>query len=396
MRKRRDKSSDDDTPGSGDAAPEPQLERTGAAVRKPRRKFGRPAPEPDLGSTGAPFTKTSFHHGLYLGLGLLLAYVLYLAVETVLGLLIVILVAGFLAIGLNPLVTRVQSWGMPRGLAVVTVCLAVLLVVCGGLLSIVPAIITESTKFVEAIPGLVDHYGKQEWLKNLNEEYHLVDQAQKALEGITPATVMNALGGVAGVLGGVLGSVFDGVMIALLTVYFLVSFDRLKGGFYRLLPAPRRERAQALGDVILAKVGAYTVGALGIGATAGISSYIFMFFAGVPYAIALAFVVAILDLIPQIGATLGAVVVTLVGLTVSVWVALACAIFFVIYQQLENWIIYPTIMRRSVKVSDLAAILGILIGAGLLGVVGALLAVPTVAAVQLIVREVYIPRQDAA
>lgn len=391
MRKRRDKSSDDT---GGDAAAEPKP--SGATARSWRRRFGNPAPEPDLGHSGAPFAKTSFHHGFYLGLGILLAYVLYLAVETVLGLLIVILVAGFLAIGLNPLVTRVQRWGMPRGLAVVTVCLTVLLVVCGGLLSIVPAIISESTKFVEAIPGLVEHYGKQEWVKDLDEKYQLVAKAQEALKDVTPTTVMNALGGVAGVLGGVLGSIFDGVMIALLTVYFLVSFDRLKGGFYRLLPAPRRERAQALGDVILAKVGAYTVGALGIGATAGVSSYIFMFFAGVPYAIALAFVVAILDLIPQIGATLGAVVVTLVGLTVSVWVALACGIFFLIYQQLENWVIYPTIMRRSVKVSDLAAILGILIGAGLLGVVGALLAVPAVAAIQLIVREVYIPRQNEA
>ncbi|ADD41311.1 AI-2E family transporter [Stackebrandtia nassauensis] len=371
-------------------------------MRKRRKKTGDKAGAdeapagPQLGPAGSPFAKTSFHHGFYMGVGLLLAYALYLAVEVTLSLLIVILVAGFLAIGLNPLVTRIQGWGMPRGLAVATVCLGVLLIVCGGLMSIVPAIITEVTKFVEAIPGLVQHYSEQEWLKNLDKKYHLLDQAQEALKGIKPSTVLEAAGGLAGVVGGVVGSVFDGVMISLLTIYFLVSFDRLKGGFYKLLPAPRRQRAQALGDVILAKVGAYTVGALGIGATAGVCSYVFMFFAGVPYAIALAFVVAILDLIPQIGATLGAVVVTLVGLTVSVWVALACAIFFIIYQQLENWVIYPTIMRRSVKVSDLAAILGILIGAGLMGVVGALLAVPAVAAIQLIVREVYIPRQDAA
>lgn len=382
MRKRRDKSSDDATDG----------ETTPRSRR--RRKSVEPAPT--LGSSGTPFAKTSFHHGFYLGLGVLLAYVLYLALETVLALLIVIVVAGFLAIGLNPLVVRIQRWGMPRGVAVVIVCLGVLLVVCGGLLSIVPAIVTEVTKFVNALPGMVDYYSKQDWVKDLAEQYNLVDKAKEALKDITPTTVMDALGGVAGVLTGVLGSVFDAIMIALLTVYFLFAFDRLKGGFYRLLPAPRRRRAQALGDAILAKVGAYTVGALGIGATAGVCSYVFMLFAGVPYAIALAFVVAILDLIPQIGATLGAVVVTLVGLTVGVWVALACAIFFIIYQQLENWIIYPTIMRRSVKVSDLAAILGILLGAGLLGVVGALLAVPTVAAVQLIVREVYIPRQDAA
>ena len=368
-------------------------------MRKRRKKTkddSEPAPEENLGPAGSPFAKTSFHHGFYLGLGLLLVYVLFNAVEVVLPLLIVILVAGFLAIGLNPLVTRVQRWGMPRGLAVVVVCLSALLIVCGGILSIVPPIVNETTQFITALPDLVKDLSHQKWLQDLDKRYKLLEEAQTALKNIKPSTVLDAAGGLAGVLGGILGSVFDAIMIALLTVYFLVSFDRLKGGFYKLLPAPRRPRAQALGDVILAKVGAYTVGALGIGATAGVSSFIFMFFAGVPYAYALAFVVAILDLIPQIGATLGAIVVTLVGLTVSIWVALACAIFFIVYQQLENWIIYPTIMRRSVKVSDLAAILGILIGAGLMGVVGALLAVPTVAAVQLIIREVYIPRQDAA
>jgi predicted PurR-regulated permease PerM len=108
----------------------------------------------------------------------------------------------------------------------------------------------------------------------------------------------------------------------------------------------------------------------------------------------LAFVVAVCDLIPQIGATLGAVIVSVVGLATSLPVGIACIVFFVIYQQLENYIIYPMVMRRSVKVSNVAAIVAALLGVSLLGVIGALVAIPAVAAIQLIGREVLLPRQE--
>ncbi|CAM3338130.1 AI-2E family transporter [Stackebrandtia soli] len=355
-----------------------------------------PSLESRFGQAGRPFAKTSFHHGLYMGIGLLLAYVLFLSLDILMPMLIVIAISGFIAIGLNPMVVRLQRWGLPRGVSVAAVCLGTLLVLCGGVVSLVPPIIEEGVAFVEALPSLLDNLGQQRWLVNLDKQFDILGRIQEAAKGLDATTVVDAAGGVFSVLGVAFGSVFNGVMIAVLTIYLLGSFNRLTSGFYRLLPAHRRTRAKALGDEILTKVGGYTVGALGIAAAAGCTSFIFMLIAGVPYAYALAFVVAILDLIPQIGATLGAVVVTLVGLTVSLWVAIACAIFFVIYQQVENWVIYPTIMRRSVKVSDLAAILGLLLGAALLGVVGALLAVPTVAAIQLLVREVYIPRQDQA
>ncbi|MGH2602864.1 MAG: AI-2E family transporter, partial [Dehalococcoidia bacterium] len=145
---------------------------------------------------------------------------------------------------------------------------------------------------------------------------------------------------------------------------------------------------------ILAKVGGYMVGSLALAALAGATSLVFLLITGIPYALALAFVVAIFDLIPQVGATLGAIVLTLVGLTVSVPVAIAALIFFILYQQLENWVIYPRVMRRTTAVSDLAAILGVLLGATLLGVVGVLIAIPATAAIQLIVREVVFPRQN--
>ena len=353
-----------------------------------------PAPASRFGVIGRPFAKTPFHQGLYGGLGLLTAYLLYLSLETVLNLVIIIVVAAFLAIGLNPLVSRLERWGLRRGFAVAAVVLVGALVMCGGVAAIIPAIITEGGQFIEAAPELLNRLYEQEWLRSLDSQIGILSEVSNYLSQIDAATVFTAAGGLVSVLGAVFGTLFDAVMILLLSVYFLVSFNRLTAGFYRMLPANRRDRARVLGNEILAKVGGYTVGALGIGAIAGGSSFVFMIVAGIPYAYVLAFIVAILDLIPQIGATLGAIVVTLVGLTVSPWVALASGIFFIVYQQVENWAIYPWVMRRSVKVSDLAAILAILLGAGLMGIVGALLAVPTVAAIQLLVREIYIPRQD--
>ncbi|HEU4426623.1 MAG TPA: AI-2E family transporter, partial [Pilimelia sp.] len=182
--------------------------------------------------------------------------------------------------------------------------------------------------------------------------------------------------------------------IFVLTIYFMASFDRLKGAAYQLVPRSRRERVALIGDEILAKVGAYIAGALAIAVLAGFSTYVFLLILGVAYPFALAVVVAVCDLIPQIGATLGAVVVSIVGFATSVPVGIACVIFFVIYQQLENYLIYPKVMRRSVQVSDLAAIIAALLGVALLGVIGALIAIPAVAAIQLILREVVVPRQE--
>lgn len=151
---------------------------------------------------------------------------------------------------------------------------------------------------------------------------------------------------------------------------------------------------QLIGDEILAKVGAYMVGALSIAVLAGATTFVFALIVGLPYPFALAVVVAVTDLIPQIGATLGAVIVSLVGFADNLPTGIACAVFFLIYQQVENYLIYPKVMRRSVEVNEVAALLAALLGVALLGVVGALIAIPTVAALQLILREVVLPRQE--
>jgi len=325
------------------------------------------------------------------GIGVALAYVAYQAVVSMFSILLLILVSAFLAIGLNPAVMRLQQWGLRRGLAVAVVALSALAVVALVLVALIPPLITQGTELAKAFPEYLESLKRNRLIGNLNERFDLLDKIQAAGTGKNAAS---ALGGVLGGLKTVASVIFAALTVMILTLYFLAAFDRLKRGAYRLVPASRRDRVQRLADEMLTRVGGYLAGAVVIAAIAGASSLVFMLIAGIPYALALALAVALFDLIPQVGATLGAVVVTIVAFFVSVPVGIASIAFFVAYQQLENWIIYPRVMRRSVNVSDLAGIISVLIGASLLGIVGALIAIPVCAAVQLIVREVVLPRQE--
>jgi len=183
--------------------------------------------------------------------------------------------------------------------------------------------------------------------------------------------------------------------VLVLTLYFLASLHRTKRSLYGLVPASRRERVSKLGDRVVANIGGYVGGAFVVAVTAGLVSLVFLLVIGLAeYAVALAFVVALLDVIPMIGATLGAVVVSAIGFATDVRTGLACVVFFLIYQQIENYVVYPRVMSRSVDIPGAVAVIAALVGASLLGVVGALLAIPTAAAIMLILREVVQRRQD--
>ncbi|MCW6009818.1 AI-2E family transporter [Micromonospora sp. CPCC 205371] len=367
-------------------APEPTPEPTPgpdeAPVVAPSGRFGR---------LGRPLRQSPFLIGFIGALGALLAYTAYQAIQNAAGVLILIFVALFLAIGLNPAVERLRRFGLPRGLAVTVVTFGLLLLLCGGLFALVPPVVTQSTEFADKLPQYIEDLKNNATINDLNERYDVIDKVQNA---VNADTISQALGGVLGGAQFLFGTVFRVLTVLVLTIYFMAAFDRIKGAAYQLVPASRRQRVELITDEILGKVGAYMVGAISIAVVAGVSTYIFLIIAGVAYPFALAVVVAVCDLIPQIGATIGAVVVSIVGFAESLPVGIACAVFFIVYQQVENYLIYPKVMRRSVEVSDVAAIVAALLGVALFGVIGALVAIPAVAAVQLILREVVVPRQQ--
>ncbi|SCG58757.1 Predicted PurR-regulated permease PerM [Micromonospora inositola] len=379
------------------AAPRPEDEpkasgtRTDGPVSDPT-EFEVGGPSGRFGTPGRPLRRSSFLVGFTGALGVLLAYAVFLGLRNAAGILVLVIIALFLAIGLHPAVVRLRGWGLPHGLAVAVVTLTVVLLIIGGVLALVPPVVTQSGQFVQQLPSYVDELRRNPTVNDLVVRYDVMERVRSAANA---DTIGRALGGVLGGAQLIFGTIFRALTVLVLTIYFLAYFDKLRALGYALVPRSRRERVQLIGDEILTRVGAYMVGALSIAVLAGASTFVFALVVGLPYPFALAVVVAVTDLIPQIGATLGAVVVTLVGLATDLPVGIACLVFFLLYQQVENYLIYPKIMRRAVSVNEVAALLAALLGVSLLGVVGALIAIPTVAALQLILREVVLPRQES-
>jgi predicted PurR-regulated permease PerM len=359
----------------------------GADAANPAHLAGR------YGRAGQPFDRRNpFMFGLLGGLGVIVAYAIFLGVRNAASILVLIFIALFVAIGLNPAVVRLRAWGLPRGLAVAIVSLTVIALLAGAVVALIPPLVTQTTQLVDNTPQYIESLQRNETVNELVQRYDVMAKVTSALNA---GTVGNALGGVVGGAKLLFGTIFNTLTVLVLTIYFMASFDRLRETGYSLVPASRRVRVRLLTDEILSKVGAYMVGALAIAVLAGLSTWVLAMILHLPYPFALAVVVAVCDLIPQIGATLGAIIVSLIGLATSVTTGLICIAFFIVYQQVENYLIYPSVMRRSVKVSDVAAVVAALLGVALFGVVGALVAIPMVAGIQLILREVVIPSQEA-
>lgn len=186
------------------------------------------------------------------------------------------------------------------------------------------------------------------------------------------------------------------LIVVVLTIYLLADLPRVRAGLYRLAPDSRRPRVILIGDEIIAKVGAYVLGNLAISIISGAVTVIWLLTFGVPYALLLGLFVAILDLVPVVGSTIGGIVASLVALTVSPLTALLTAGFYVLYRLVEDYLLVPRIIGRVMKVPALLTVIAVLLGAGLLGIIGALVAIPLAAALLLVLREVITPRLDRA
>jgi predicted PurR-regulated permease PerM len=186
----------------------------------------------------------------------------------------------------------------------------------------------------------------------------------------------------------------DSLIVIVLTVYFLVDMPRIRTTLYRLVPSSRRPRAILIGDEVFAKVGAYVLGNVLISVITGVATFIWLTAFGVPYPLLLAIFVAVLDLVPIVGSTIAGVVSAAVALTVSLPVCIATVAFFIVFRLLEDYLLVPRIIGRAVKVPGLITVVAVLIGGALLGIVGALVAIPIAAALQLLTQEVLYPRLD--
>jgi predicted PurR-regulated permease PerM len=345
-----------------------------------------------LGTPGEPINRRSpFMIGMLAAFGVAVAYGLIELIVGARSVLIIIGLALFIAAGLDPVVGWLVRHRVPRWAAVLVVIGCAAGVAAGFLAAAIPPLAAEATSLAHQIPHyLHDLQDRNSELGKLNVKYHIQDRLTKL--------VTNGGGSLAGgVLGAgklVLTTASSMLAIVVLSIYFLAGLPRIKVFAYQLVPHSRRPRAILIGDEILAKVGGYVLGNFITSVIAGLGTYFWLLAFGIPYPLLLGLFVALLDLIPVIGSTVGGAVVSLVALTVSLPVALATLAFYVAYRLAEDYLIVPRIMGRTVQVPAIVSLIAVLIGGVLLGIIGAFVAIPVAAAIRLLVREIAIRRLD--
>jgi predicted PurR-regulated permease PerM len=295
-----------------------------------------------------------------------------------------ILIAVFLALALNPAVEFFQRHGLRRGYSTAIVFILAVGAIAGLGFLLVPPLVDQVRSFVDYVPKIVeDVTAGRGPFGFLQTQYHIVGRVRDAVQKQGAGGLLGITGAGLAVARGVLTAVAGAVAIAFLTFFMLLDGRRLVERFYNFLPDRSRPRWQRIGTEIYRTVGGYVTGNILISVIAGTASALVLFVLGSDYAIALAVVVALLDLIPLAGATLAAVLVSTVVFVELGWVRGAIiVVFFVVYQQLENHILQPIIYGRTVQLSPLVVLVSVLIGADLAGVLGALAAIPVAGIIQ--------------
>lgn len=350
-------------------------------------------PEQPLGTVGKRLDRRSpFFVGMTAAAGVAVTYGLIQLLAGAAQILILVGLALFLAIGLEPAVSWLVTRRFPRWLAVVTVFVVAFAAIGGFFAAAIPVIVEQTTALVTKAPEyLREAQDHNTLLGRLNERFHL----QQAIQSVAGSS-----GGLtSGVLGAgkaVFGVLTDALIVVVLTIYFVADLPRIRSTLYRLIPHSRRPRAILIGDNIFAKVGGYVLGNLAVSVIAGVLTLTWLLIFGVPYAALLAIAVAVLDLIPVVGSVIGGVLISLVALTVSLPVCLATIGFALVYRLAEDYLLVPKIIGTALKVPALVTVVAVLLGGALLGVIGALVAIPVAAAILLLAQEVLYPRLDKA
>lgn len=361
------------------------------------RNHGQVTGSTEFGEVGAPFSRTHpFYFGFIAALGALVAITLTRALASASQVFVLILISLFIAMGLNPAIEFLRGRGLSRPIAVVVMLFSVISFVTLFSVLIIPPIITQTNQLITSAPDLINQLRSNATFAHLNDQYGFLDTLEKntRLWIEDDKFVLTAFGGLVGVGKFVLNGTFAALTILILTLYFMASLPQITKIAYRIAPASRRERIAKISDAIIARIGTFVGSQILVAFLAALFIGIFSTVLALPYAISLGMFIFVCALIPLIGHFIGAAVVTLVAFSQSPTKGLIALIVYILYQQIENYIIVPRIMKRTLSIPGLVTIIAALFGTSLLGLVGALLAVPIAAAVLLIIDEVVLPRAD--
>jgi predicted PurR-regulated permease PerM len=369
-------------PHESEEGPIAEAERTAAKLSSDVRPLGPLGPRIDR--------RSPFYIGMTAAAGVAVTYVVVHGLVLVSSMLLLIGVAFFLSLGLEPAVSWLTVRRLPRWAAVTLVIVAALGVVAGSLAAAMPPVVGQARQFIDQAP----HYMQQlqnhsSLLGRLNDRFHLQDRLTQTINGSGQSAVPQ----IVKVGRTVFGTVTEILIVIVLTVYFLSNLPKIRATLYRFAPKSRRPRAILIGDRLFAKVGMYMIGNLVISLIAGAATFLWLMIFDVPYPLLLAIFVALLDLIP-FGSVVAGIIVAAVALTVSIPVSIATLVFYVVFRLAEDYMLVPKIIGRVVEVPAVVTLVAVLLGGALLGFVGALIAIPVAAAIELLTQELLFARLD--
>ena len=376
---------------------------------QPRLRFEMPpeheddetTPETETGTRfGDPGPRMSSQHPLYVGfmgtVGVGVALLVYWIGSNTTQLLLWIVAALFIALGLDPVVRWLEAKKFPRAAGIVVAVSTLALAVAAFFATLIPTIVQQVTEIVEEAPRWITDFINSDFFRSIDNQYGVRERITQELEKFVnnPEAMGGIFGGVVGFGSTVANGLFGALIVLVLSLYFLAALPAMKKWGYRLAPRSRRARVEALSEEITGSVGNYVIGQAVVALVNATFAFIVMTIVGVPFAVLLAFVVALLAFIPLVGGLIAGVIVTLIALTAGWQTAVVYAICYFAYLQFEAYFISPRIMQKAVAVPGAVAVISVIAGGSLLGVLGALIAIPTAAAIMLLVKEIFIVRQD--
>jgi predicted PurR-regulated permease PerM len=372
---------------------------------QPRIRFEMPPEhEAEPGSEapfGSPGPRMSAQHPLYVGfmgtVGVGIALLVYWIGSNTTQLLLWIVTALFITLGLDPVVRWLERRSVPRAAGILLSVSTLAVGVAAFFATLIPTIVQQVTQIVQQAPKWVQEFIDSEFFRSVDSQFGIRDRISQELEKFVnnPEAMGGIFGGVVGFGTTLANGLFGALIVLVLSLYFLAALPAMKKWGYRLAPRSRRARVEALSEEITGSVGNYVIGQAAVAVLNATFAFIVMSIIGVPFATLLAFVVALLAFIPLVGGMIAGFLVTIVALTAGWQTALVFAICYFAYLQFEAYFISPRIMQKAVAVPGAVAVISVIAGGSLLGVLGALIAIPTAAAILLLVKEIFIARQDS-
>lgn len=339
----------------------------------------------------------AFQVGLLGGLGVLTALLIGSALVTLATVLTYIAAAIFIALGLDPVVNYLEGKKLRRPVAILVVVVGLL-----GFLGIIvgtlaPTLFREAANFIKIAPNVLTGFQKLDWVVSLDSRFggSITDALNSVRTYLVDSTHWaQLLGGVVQVSVTIFNGFVGGLIIIILSLYFMASLSSFKRWVYSLVPLSRRPKFIDISDQVADAIGRYVIGQVSVAFLNAVFGLIAATIIGVPYPIVIAAIAFVLAMIPLVGSLSIAIIATLVALTASPNTALIIAIYYLVYMQVEAYLISPRIMKRAVSVPGAVVVVAALAGGALLGVMGALVSIPVAASVILILRQVVAPRQQ--